>query len=252
MSRPPYSSDPLDLLHEVDIDAQVPPGAETRVWSRLGESVAALESAAALRGAKSSPATKAGTGRGPLQAAIARPSLSPLLAWATPAFLVGAAMGAWGYRAWRPVEVRTIYLERPHAASERPVSSGSEAATPVAESLAPVVAAEKETGGAPRAPAQSSLVRLSNERRLLDQARKSMSEGNWQKAREVLERHGQVYPQGALIEEREAMLVNALVSLGYYEQAKRRGAAFRARFPESLVLPSVNAALGAIPQESVQ
>jgi hypothetical protein len=50
-----------------------------------------------------------------------------------------------------------------------------------------------------------------------------------------------------LSEEREAMAINALVSLGRAREARHRGEAFHERFPSSLVGPSVEAALRALP-----
>jgi len=48
-------------------------------------------------------------------------------------------------------------------------------------------------------------------------------------------------------EEREALAINVLVTLGRYEEARERSARFLQRYPESLLRGSVEAAVAAIP-----
>jgi hypothetical protein len=48
---------------------------------------------------------------------------------------------------------------------------------------------------------------------------------------------------GQLSEERESLWIHALVTLGRVEEALQRAGAFRERFPDSLLQPSVDASL---------
>jgi hypothetical protein len=58
-----------------------------------------------------------------------------------------------------------------------------------------------------------------------------------------LDEHAQRFARGLLSEEREAMRINVLVQLGRTDEAKTRGEAFAARFPNSIMGSSVRAAL---------
>jgi hypothetical protein len=88
---------------------------------------------------------------------------------------------------------------------------------------------------------------LAAERRLIDAARAALVAGDSATGLERLARHASQYPRGVLAEERSALMVDALVAAGRYDEAKRRADAFRARYPGSLFAPSVDAALKAIP-----
>jgi hypothetical protein len=58
-----------------------------------------------------------------------------------------------------------------------------------------------------------------------------------------LARHASGFPRGQLVEEREGMWVKALVLAGRPAAARARAESFRRRFPHSLFLPAVDAAL---------
>ena len=96
-------------------------------------------------------------------------------------------------------------------------------------------------------PPTESEADLSIERRLLDEARFALMRGEPSDALTPLEQHGRRFPHGKLGEEREALAVQALARAGRADEARRRGAAFRARFPSSLFLLAVDDALGALP-----
>jgi outer membrane protein assembly factor BamD (BamD/ComL family) len=84
---------------------------------------------------------------------------------------------------------------------------------------------------------------LAKERTLLDQARRHMAAGEPAVALEVTNRHEREFPQGKLVEEREAMAIRALLALGNVEAARARGELFKARFPGSLLAPALTPAL---------
>jgi hypothetical protein len=60
-------------------------------------------------------------------------------------------------------------------------------------------------------------------------------------ALDALTQHERRFPSGILVQEREAMTVRALILLGRTEDARVRADRFRDRFPDSVLLPSVEA-----------
>ncbi|HLY52145.1 MAG TPA: hypothetical protein VKQ31_03960, partial [Steroidobacteraceae bacterium] len=83
------------------------------------------------------------------------------------------------------------------------------------------------------------------ERLLLDAARTALASDRLAAALEATAQHEREYPDGAMVQEREAIAIRALVGLGRSGEARERVARFRARFPESVLLPAVEAAAGA-------
>jgi hypothetical protein len=78
----------------------------------------------------------------------------------------------------------------------------------------------------------------------LDEARTAFMRGEPSACLRALERHAQRFPSGRLSEEREALAVRALASMNRGDEARARAARFRERYPESLMLPAVEAAVG--------
>jgi hypothetical protein len=85
------------------------------------------------------------------------------------------------------------------------------------------------------------------ERLLVDEARAAYARGARAEALDALVRHGRLYPNGGLVEEREALAVRILVDAGRSEEARARGERFLAKYPRSLMVPAVQAALESIP-----
>jgi hypothetical protein len=85
---------------------------------------------------------------------------------------------------------------------------------------------------------------LAIERALLDEVRGALARRDGAGAVASAEQHAQRFPRGRLAEERESMWVQALVFAGEIEEAQVRAARFRRRYPSSLFLPVVDAALG--------
>lgn len=85
---------------------------------------------------------------------------------------------------------------------------------------------------------------LDAERALLDVARSSLAHGEPAAALAATRRHASEYPRGALVEEREALTIKALVAAGRREEARTRAADFEQRFPNGLMLRAVRAAVG--------
>lgn len=139
-------------------------------------------------------------------------------------------------------EPRVVYVDRVVAAS------ASAAETSEVPSLRPDDL--PRAAGAPpaisAAPATTAMANrdydLANERALLEAARTALGRSEAASALASLERHRARYPAGQLREEREALSVQALVSLGRTDEARARAERFKKDFPKSLFLPVVDVA----------
>lgn len=88
---------------------------------------------------------------------------------------------------------------------------------------------------------------LAAEQSLLDPARAALASGDGAAALARLALHERRFPAGLLSQEREAMAIRALVLTGARADAERRAAAFRSRYPGSLLGPTIDATLRARP-----
>lgn len=94
-------------------------------------------------------------------------------------------------------------------------------------------------------PPSPSRDQLTAERRLLDLARGALEREEPQAALDATSQHERSYPNGALVQEREAMAIRALVLLHRASEARVRAVRFRGRFPQSLLLPTIESIVGA-------
>jgi hypothetical protein len=149
----------------------------------------------------------------------------------------GAAIGLWAGAHWFRVQIVTpipVIIERQ---VEVPVP----AAGPAPEAASP-----RPVQKPPTAPPPATRPRdadLAQERGLLEMARTALSRGDLSHAFESLESHAAKFPGGQLVEERESLMIQALASSGRLDEAKLRAAEFRAKYPQSLLMPAVEAAL---------
>jgi len=258
MSLPDREIDPIEMLHRASTEEDAPEEARARVRMAVAGTLQAAGAAnAGVSSELSTGANQAPNAMGSGRAALAsgsggvRPWVAKLLYWSAPAFVIGAAAGVTAGRAMAPAvspaaDVRSGIADK--KALPRPTGSAAETDTvpaPTAEPPSPVAPAGESSGGVRPGSGAGELAR---ERALLDQARAQIAAGEPARALDYVERHGRRHPQGALSEEREALAVNALVGLGRYREALQRGEAFRSRYPNSLLMPSVEAALLAIPE----
>ena len=96
---------------------------------------------------------------------------------------------------------------------------------------------------APASDAEAIDGALGAEQALLDPARAALARGDGAAALARLDVHEHRYPAGALSQEREAMTIRALVLTGRRDGALARAASFRARYPDSLLWPMIDATL---------
>ena len=87
---------------------------------------------------------------------------------------------------------------------------------------------------------------LAQESPLLDLARRRIEGHDPAQAMALLAQHARRFPRGQLEEEREALWIQALVASGDGERARARELEFRRRFPHSIQLYVVEAALSAM------
>jgi hypothetical protein len=211
----PLAPDVASLLgHERDI-SPVPAAVRARA---LGRARAALV---------------AGAARSPSRHVVAPRRIS----WAAAAALVcvgGAAIGAVAY------EIRSRLIEPPSAPpAAAPVTR---VASKPASSVPPTALVTSELSAPPDTHAVPHLSRADAARaelRLLRQARAAVAREDYAAAMPPIAEHVRRFKGGRLTEEREALRVKALAGLGRTDDAQRAAAAFRARFPRSVLLPAV-------------
>jgi hypothetical protein len=130
-----------------------------------------------------------------------------------------------------------------------PSSPPASASVPtLAEALAlpaAVTGSARAATTVPLAPPASDNGQLAQERALLDVARTALGRGDGQATLTALAKHAQRFPNGQLAEEREALGIQALLLLKRNDEARARGARFRQRYPGSVLLPAIEAALAA-------
>ncbi len=117
-------------------------------------------------------------------------------------------------------------------------SSGVHAPSTAAPMARPVLAPVAAPTALPVAPpaAVVDLDGLREEQAPLDEARRDLDRGDALAALNATRSHAARFPQGALAEARDALRIRALVRLGRTDEARRELAAFRARYPHSLLL----------------
>jgi outer membrane protein assembly factor BamD (BamD/ComL family) len=70
-------------------------------------------------------------------------------------------------------------------------------------------------------------------------ARTALDRGNALAALTTLADYDTAHPHGRLIEERDALRIQATWAAGQHEQARSFADAFKARYPRSLLLPAI-------------
>ena len=140
------------------------------------------------------------------------------------------------------------YQIRARLASPRPAAPVEKIVTPKVAtpppSLPPAQTAELPPAEAPAPlpgkPALSRADAARAELRLLRQARVAVALEDYAAALPPIAEHARQFKNGRLTEEREALRVKSLAGLGRTAEARRAAAAFRARFPRSVLLPAIS------------
>jgi len=82
---------------------------------------------------------------------------------------------------------------------------------------------------------------------ILQPSRSAVAQGDFAAALRSIMEHERRYPDGQLSEEREALRIRALTGLHRMDEARRAAAAFRGRFPHSVLLSRMNESVPATP-----
>ena len=168
---------------------------------------------------------------------------------AAPVLLVAATLSAAVIQARRTAA---------RSALERPLAAAPAAATPPAVAHAPSQQRAPETDIRVEAPPAAKAVQgprhvrtvaedYALERKILQPARAALAGGDSSSALTAIAEHERRFPAGQLAEEREALRVEALLSAHRTDEARSAAAAFRNRFPRSVLLSRVSEALQAAP-----
>jgi hypothetical protein len=235
-----------DLRHLVDLAApgvEPPASAKERVAQQLVQSLAAMPVIG-----------PAGTARGSTIRNVSGTSLAKTgiyrLAHVVGALVIGGVAGVAGHAALDVAKSeRIVYVERavvPDVSADPPAAA-SASETPVLEPMAaPAEKSPRRTKTTVVAP-PSRASDLEAERTLLDTARRALAGGRSEDVLQAVDDHLRRFPEGLLVEEREALAINALVLASRGDEARERAGRFVQRFPNSLLRPSVDAAIATIP-----
>ena len=110
---------------------------------------------------------------------------------------------------------------------------------------APAPTSASDEARAREVPAEARMAsRLREESAAVLSIRKTLLGGDTKEALRMLDRARVQFPNGALVEEREALAVRALVTSGQKDLARKRGEAFLQAFPKSPHASEVRAVLG--------
>jgi hypothetical protein len=239
---------PLDpgVVSALRAEAPAPPGARERVRERLAAVIPGV-------GLATSAAVSRGLHGSSVRVLRASSFATSRVGTALTAFALGGGAGAALHAALvRPPAPQVVVVERRPA--DAAPSAKPAADSPPSPRAAPIDSALVER--APAAPPQPSTrpsashrtgSRLSAERTLLDEARRALVEGDAARALARLDDHRRAFPSATLAEERDALRVEALVKAGQNDDARALAERFRTQWPDSLFLPTVDAAIGSIP-----
>lgn len=154
------------------------------------------------------------------------------------AFVLGTGTGVVVSRSITPERVRVEYRDVKVHAPAPPPSIVRVEDLPVAPPIPSGVPLPESSAGS-----GSSTFQMNAERALLNEATTAFTHDEPGACLAALEKHKSRFPGGTLSEEREALAVRSLVALGRNEEAVRRGRAFMAKYPGSLMFPAVESAV---------
>jgi hypothetical protein len=221
----------LDALLESERSVEPPPGTLERIWGRMA--VVAPHSLGSSGSGGPTPLS-------PWLPSHARSAVAI-------AFALGVGAGAVGYAVSTGANPeRIVYVERPALTDSGSAPNVTLAPSPTSSVPSPVP--ESPPPAATTTPSWgASSSSLSAERVLIAGARHELAAGDAAKAFSLLEEHARRFPRAQLGEEREALIVQTLVALGRYPEARAEAARLRAASPGSLFLPAIDATLESIP-----
>jgi hypothetical protein len=236
---PPLDSDIRALIARTRPFEPAPPAARMRALDRVAFAAASRGPGPGVDSAARAPSS-----------APARAALASRVGWLVGTFVIGTIVGG--------VAVHSVDSRRAPAISQR-VAAVEPPSAPALPSSAPAPSSAPLVVGAalPRPGVPSGSVRaaptphangaLAAEGALLDAARSAIEREDGAAALAATSEHERRFPDGLLVQEREAMAVRALLLVGRADEARARAAKFQARFPDSMLLPALQSSLAAPP-----
>ncbi|MGZ5968972.1 MAG: hypothetical protein ACXWP4_14970 [Polyangiales bacterium] len=233
---------PDDIRALIDADRRatevIPDETRKRIVRNVGAAVLAgsAVSVATLATAKAAASTGA--------LAVLGEILSRKVSIAATAFFLGGAAGAGGYVvATKVVKVKQPAPICPSVVATAPTSPARPPTFAPAKPMEPAPSASVAPSVAPPAPAPSPSNVLLHESQIVSTATAALARGDHQNALSACDLRAKEFPKGQLGEECESVAIRALVGLGRDADARARADRFRARYPQSLYLPSIEATL---------
>lgn len=255
MSDPTRTEDDVlaDLIAAERAAPDPSPQAAARIGGRLAATLALPFDPSLPSAPPPAPPGPAASSPSPAGVAAAG-GLAQLSARTALTFLLGAAVGAGGYAAISHLQTSPV----PMPPSPPPITAPASQPVPAPLPAVPQPAAPPTTAAAVAAPAPvprqgehvAAAARdrgLGAERKLVEMARTALARGQTDSALATLRRHARGFPNGQLAEERESLLVRALVAKGDFAEARQRAARFQRKYPSSLFAPVVEQAVRSIP-----
>ena len=229
-------------------------GVKARVWERVqGATIySSLDHGDGGEGGASGAAPSPGIGE-----VVATPAVSiapsKLAAVVLGAFTAGAVAGAVVYRAAGPdpapmvLQIQEVADEGADQMAPTETARQTRIEPPSQPDQRPTPKVRKEVRPKESERANALESQLARERALIDVARTAIARGHTQSAFAAIERHQRAYPEGRLAEEREGLRVIALVKAGRISNAQEKLRQFRRLYPQSLLLPAIESAVGPKP-----
>jgi len=229
IKRPSNSPPPAEWLAALrfDVSERAPVAARGRVFERLEADIAAGVAVPDLP-----PVSPAGTGATAIGRIATRANRLAVVMFAL-GTATGAVLHAWLQHA--PAD-RVVYIDRPVASP--PVVSPPVVPVAPRDQDATEEAADSAHKRSSRALPASGARDLAAERALLDRVQRALRAGDVVGAQRAIDAHVRRFPTGILAEEREALAIKTLIVAGRREEAQKRAAAFRERFPDGLFQPT--------------
>jgi hypothetical protein len=149
---------------------------------------------------------------------------------------VGIGVGPYVHEAGAPSQ---RIAPAPVRATAAPLEAVIAPAPPPSSTPAP----PRERAPTERAKKEPAVSSLGVERSQIETARSAILRGDHAAAIAILEEHESQFSHGRLREEREALMVRVLAATGRNQEATARAERFRGEYPQSLLMPVVDAAL---------
>ena len=228
------ASDPGSLLDALRAVPKLSAGAEARLWRHLQHARDGWGGSGPGGGGGGSPSLPARP-RG-----FRLPSRAGLLKAGKALLLSAASAGAGGggvYLLMRGSPEPTRVLAVAVTSPAREVDTVEAAPDPVASVDAGSTGSTVDAGQEPSDP-------LDTDAALMRRAMAALGDGRAAAALALAQRHAKKYPGSRRVQEREALTIRALASVGRRTEAQTRAESFRRTYPNSMLLGVIESALG--------